>query len=53
MVLADLSPRRCDLDPIETASRDELIALQLTRLRKSLSRAYEKVPHPRRIVDER
>ena len=53
MVLPDLSPRPGDLDPIETASRDELVALQLTRLRKSLSRAYEKVPHPRRIVDER
>ena len=37
-----------DLDPIETASRDELAALQLDRLRTSLRRAYENVPLYRR-----
>jgi phenylacetate-CoA ligase len=33
------------LDPIETASRDELAALQLERLKWSLRHAYENVPH--------
>jgi len=44
-------PRPGDLDPIETASRDELMALQLVRLRGSLQRAYECVPHYRRAFD--
>jgi len=44
-------PRPEDLEPIERASRDELTALQLTRLRASLTRAYEKVPHYRRAFD--
>ena len=39
------------LEPIETASRDELAALQLERLRTSLKRAYENVPHYRRSFD--
>lgn len=34
-----------DLDPIEHASRDELQALQLQRLRKTLQHAYDNVPH--------
>ena len=33
------------LHPIETASRDEISALQLTRLRSTLQRVYESVPH--------
>ncbi len=33
------------LDPIETASRDELAALQLERMRWSLAHAYANVPH--------
>jgi len=33
------------LDPIETASRDELAALQLERLKWSLRHAYDNVPH--------
>ena len=41
-----------DLDPIETASRDELSALQLSRLKTSLARAYEHVPHYTRAFDE-
>lgn len=46
-------PRReCPLDPIETASRDEIQALQLSRLKTSLKRAYENVPHYRRSFDE-
>ncbi len=39
------------LEPIERASRDELAALQLTRLRESLQRAYDRVPHYRRAFD--
>jgi phenylacetate-CoA ligase len=44
----DLSPRPGDLEPIETASRDELAALQLGRLRWSLAHAYDNVAHYRR-----
>ncbi|TGP40952.1 phenylacetate--CoA ligase [bacterium M00.F.Ca.ET.228.01.1.1] len=40
------------LDPIETASRDELAALQLERLKWSLSHAYENSPVYRRKFDE-
>jgi phenylacetate-CoA ligase len=35
------------LEPIEKASRDELQALQLTRMKASLRHAYDKVPHYR------
>jgi phenylacetate-CoA ligase len=38
-------------DPIETASRDELTALQTQRLRWSLRHAYAHVPHYRRAFD--
>jgi phenylacetate-CoA ligase len=41
-------PRPGDLEPIETASRDEISALQLERLRWSLRHAYDNVPHYRR-----
>jgi phenylacetate-CoA ligase len=44
-------PQPGDLEPIETASRDELAALQLSRLRTTLARAYENVPHYRRAFD--
>jgi phenylacetate-CoA ligase len=36
-----------DLEPIETASRDELQALQLKRLQWTLRNAYDHVPHYR------
>ena len=36
---------RRDLDPIEIASRDEIAALQLGRLKWSLNHAYANVPH--------
>ena len=39
------------LEAIETASVDELRALQLTRLRETLRHAYENVPHYRRSFD--
>ena len=38
--MLDLTPAREDLDPIEIASRDEIAALQLERLRWSLRHAY-------------
>jgi phenylacetate-CoA ligase len=39
------------LHPIETASREEISALQLERLRWTLSHAYANVPHYRRAFD--
>jgi len=47
----DLSPRPGDLEPIETASLDELRALQLERLRRSLDHAYTNVAHYRAAFD--
>lgn len=44
-------PAPGELDAIETASRDELQALQLQRLKWSLRHAYENVPHYRRAFD--
>jgi phenylacetate-CoA ligase len=41
-----------DLEPIETASRDEISALQLTRLKWSLQHAYTNVEHYRRAFDQ-
>ena len=37
--MENLSPRPGDLEPIETASRDEITALQLTRMQWSLHHA--------------
>ena len=42
-----------DLEPIERASRDELQALQLERLRWSLQHAYDNVAHYRQAFDAR
>ena len=42
--MKDLTPTKSSLDPIEIASRDEIEALQLTRLKWSLRHAYENVP---------
>ncbi|MGH3413438.1 MAG: phenylacetate--CoA ligase PaaK [Marmoricola sp.] len=50
--MQDLSPRPGDLEPIETASVDELRALQLDRLRWSLRHAYTNVPHYRKAFDD-
>jgi len=44
-------PQPGDLEPIETASRDELQALQLERLRWSLRHAYDNVAHYRAAFD--
>ena len=45
------SPMPGELEPIERASRDELQALQLERLKWSLRHAYENVPHYRAAFD--
>lgn len=45
-------PARDELDPIEIASRDEIAALQLSRLRWTLKHAYENVPFYRKRFDE-
>ena len=47
------NPAPSDLEPIERASRDELQALQLERLKWSLMHAYENVPHYRKAFDEK
>ena len=41
--MKDLSPKPGDLDPIETASLDELQALQLERMKSTLAHAYANV----------
>ncbi len=47
------TPAPAELEPIERASRDELQALQLERLRWSLQHAYDHVTHYRRAFDAR
>ena len=42
--MLDLTPARETLDPIEIASRDEIAALQLQRLKTTLRRVYDNVP---------
>lgn len=44
-------PQPGELEPIETASRDQLQALQLQRLKTTLQRVYERVPHYRQAFD--
>ena len=44
-------PAAGDLEPIETASRDELQSLQLQRLRWSLKHAYDNVAHYKAAFD--
>ncbi len=39
------------LEPIEAASRDELLALQFDRLKRTLHAAYERIPHYRKKFD--
>ncbi|WP_108659015.1 phenylacetate--CoA ligase PaaK [Acuticoccus kandeliae] len=45
--MLDLTPDPSTLDPIEIASRDEIAALQVERLKWSLAHAYANVPHYR------
>jgi len=47
-----LAPQRDELEPIEIASRDEIEALQLRRLKWSLRHAHDNVPHYRRAFAE-
>ncbi len=49
--MQDRTPNRESLDPIERASVDELRALQLERLRRSLRHAYDNVAHYRTAFD--
>lgn len=50
--MRDLTPDRTTLDPIEIASRDEIQALQLERMKWSLNHAYSNVDMYRRRFDE-
>lgn len=50
--MENLSPKPGDLEAIETASKDELQALQLKRLKWSLHHAYENVPFYKKSFDE-
>ncbi|MFN9764291.1 MAG: phenylacetate--CoA ligase PaaK [Pseudomonadota bacterium] len=45
------APSPGDLEPIETASQDELRALQLQRLQWTLQHAYDHVAHSRQAFD--
>ncbi len=49
--MKDLTPDRASLDPIEIASRDEIAALQLERLKWSLRHAYDNVAFYRQSFD--
>ncbi len=44
-------PAPTDLEPVETASRDEITALQLQRLKWTLLHAYNNVPHHKAAFD--
>ncbi|MFD1745083.1 phenylacetate--CoA ligase PaaK [Rhizobium helianthi] len=50
--MENLSPKPGDLEAIEMASRDEISALQLQRMKWSLSHAYENSAFYRRRFDE-
>ena len=50
--MKDLTPNKAELDPIEIASRDEITALQIRRLKWSLRHAYDNVPIYRARFDE-
>jgi phenylacetate-CoA ligase len=39
------------LDPIEKASRDEITALQVKRIKATLENVYQNVPHYRQVFD--
>ncbi len=50
--MLDTSDRSEVREPIEIASRDEIAALQLPRLRATVRLAYDKVPHYRRAFEQ-
>src|SRR5438128_9174689 len=41
------------LDPVEKASRDEITALQIQRLKTTLNHVYKNVPHYRKVFDDK
>ncbi len=47
----DLRPDPATLDPVETATREQIAALQLERMRWSLQHAYDGVAHYRAAFD--
>ena len=49
--MRDLTPDRHSLDPIEIASRDEIVALQFKRLQWTVAHAYENVSLYKRKFD--
>jgi phenylacetate-CoA ligase len=49
--MLDLTPAKSSLDPIEIASRDEISALQLKRMKWSLKHACQNVPHYKAAFD--
>jgi hypothetical protein len=49
--MKDLTPPKGSLDAIEIASRDEIEALQLERMKWSLRHAYDNVPFYKRSFD--
>jgi phenylacetate-CoA ligase len=50
--MKDLTPAKSSLDPIEIASRDEISALQLERLKWSLRHAYDNVAFYKKAFDD-
>ena len=50
--MRDLSPKSGELEAIETASRDEIMSLQLERMKWSLSHAYNNVAMYKQRFDE-
>lgn len=50
--MKNLSPKKGDLEPIEVASRDEISALQLERMKWSLRHAYDNVPFYKKSFDD-
>ncbi|WP_412554645.1 phenylacetate--CoA ligase PaaK [Shimia sp. MIT1388] len=50
--MKDLSPRKEELEPIEIASIDEIRAVQLERLKWSLTHAYTNVPMYKKRFDD-
>ena len=48
----NLTPRRESFDAIEVASRDEIAALQLQRLKATLNHAYNNVEHYKKSFDK-
>ncbi len=50
---SELAADPATIDPIEIASRDEIAALQLSRMQWSLRHAYDNVPHYKKAFDDK